>query len=191
MRFLARILALVMLAGGPAFAAGDLAVVQSTATILSGASLSGAIDLGPNRAFAIVMPASWTTANLTFQGSADGITYNNLYDDTGTEVSVTAAASQYIVVSSPAKLLGVRWIKRQARRSTTRLAQARPSLRAALSAMPAIPRGSTRRQTQPPAPRLTASTPTAAAHPMARRRALAALVRSVPWPLLAARAGLL
>lgn len=111
MRFLARILALVMLAGGPAFAAGDLAVVQSTATILSGASLSGAIDLGPNRAFAIVMPASWTTANLTFQGSADGITYNNLYDDTGTEVSVTAAASQYIVVSSPAKLLGVRWIK--------------------------------------------------------------------------------
>ena len=111
MKFLARIFALVLLITGPAFAAGDLAVVQYPVTISSGTSLSAAVDLGPNRAFAVVMPASWTAANLTFQGSVDGITYNNLYDDTGTEVTITAAASQYIVLSSPAKILGLRWIK--------------------------------------------------------------------------------
>jgi len=95
----------------PAYAAGDLAVRPVTVTIANGASLSGAVDLGPNRLFAIIMPAAWTTANLTFQVSADGTTYNNLYDDTGTEVTVTAAASQYIVISSPAKMLGARWFK--------------------------------------------------------------------------------
>jgi len=111
LKFLARILALALLISGPAFAAGDLVVVQSSVTISSGTSLSPAVDLGPNRTFAVIMPASWTSANLTFQGSADGINYANVYDDTGTEVTVTAAASQYIVVSSPAKLLGIRWIK--------------------------------------------------------------------------------
>lgn len=94
-----------------AFAAGDLIVSPQAVTIASGQSLSGAIDLGPYRAFAIIMPASWTTANLTFQVSADGVNYANLYDDSGNEVTVTAAASRYIIIASPAKMLGVRWAK--------------------------------------------------------------------------------
>ena len=104
--------------------AGNGQVVTQTATILSGASLSGSIDLGTTRLFAIIMPAAWTTANLTFQVSADGTTYNNLYDDTGTEVTVTAAASQYIVISSPAKMLGARWFKVRSGTNTSAVNQA-------------------------------------------------------------------
>jgi hypothetical protein len=95
----------------PVLAAGDLAVAPTVTTISSGTSLSPAIDLGPNRTFAVVMPAAWTAAALTFQASIDGTNYFNVFDDTGTEVTATVAASQYIVIASPAKMLGVRWIK--------------------------------------------------------------------------------
>lgn len=44
----------------------------------------------------IVMPANWTAANLTFQTSEDGVTWSNLYDRTGVEYTVTAAASHAI-----------------------------------------------------------------------------------------------
>ena len=95
----------------PARAAGDLVVVSIPVTIANGTSLSAAIDLSAYRAFAISMPAAWTTASLTFQASVDGINYFNVYDDTGVEVTATVAASQYVVVSAPVKMLGVRWIK--------------------------------------------------------------------------------
>ncbi len=110
-RWLSALLLLAFAAFTPARAAGDMAVTQISVTIASGASLSAATDLGPYRVFAIVMPASWTTANLTFQGSSDGINFFDLYDDTGTEVSVTATASKYIILTSPVKLLGLRWLK--------------------------------------------------------------------------------
>lgn len=81
------------------------------ATIANGASLSAAVHLHANRLFAIQMPASWTAANLTFQGSFDGTTYADLYDDTGTEVTVTAAASRFILLSTPAMFFGLQRIK--------------------------------------------------------------------------------
>ena len=71
-RWLSALLLLAFAAFTPARAAGDMAVTQISVTIASGASLSAATDLGPYRVFAVVMPASWTTANLTFQGSSDG-----------------------------------------------------------------------------------------------------------------------
>lgn len=84
---------------------------EYTATIANGASLSGTVDLGTNRLFAIVMPASWTTANLTFQVSADGTNFFDLYDDAGTEVAFTAAASRVIQNSNPGRWLGFRYLK--------------------------------------------------------------------------------
>ena len=95
----------------PSRAAGDLAVVAIPATITSGTALSPAIDLQIYRLFAISMPASWTAAPITFQASIDGVNYFNVYDDTGTEVSITVAASQYVVLTTPAKMLGARWLK--------------------------------------------------------------------------------
>lgn len=80
-------------------------------SIANGASLSDAGNLGPFRLVGIVMPATWTAANLTFQVSDDaGTTYNNLYDDLGTEVTVTAAASRYIALD-PAVFAGINYLK--------------------------------------------------------------------------------
>jgi hypothetical protein len=69
------------------------------ATIAAGASLSAAVRLPPGHYLAaIVMPAAWTAAGITFQASADGVTYNDVHDINGTEISVTVAASRIIVL---------------------------------------------------------------------------------------------
>lgn len=79
--------------------------------IANGASLSGAGNLGPFRLVGLVMPADWTAANLTFQVSHDAdTTYNNLYDDEGTEVTVTAADDRYITLD-PSVFAGINCIK--------------------------------------------------------------------------------
>jgi hypothetical protein len=67
-------------------------------TIANGAALSGPLDLAGHVLIAIAMPAAWTAAVLTFQSSIDGgTTWSDVVDDTGTEVSVAAAASRTIV----------------------------------------------------------------------------------------------
>ena len=80
------------------------------AQIASGQSLTGAIDLADGILARIVMPASWTAANLTFQTSNDGASFNDLHDENGNEVTVTAAASRAIRLS-PADWVGVRHLK--------------------------------------------------------------------------------
>lgn len=94
-----------------AVAALGVPLATSPATVANGASLSGAIDLGTARLFAIQMPAAWTAASVTFQASSDCSTYANLFNDAGTEVAATVAASQYIVMASPAAWLGIRCLK--------------------------------------------------------------------------------
>lgn len=80
------------------------------ASIAASASLSGAVDLGGARLARILMPSEWTAANLTFQASTDGETFNNLYDQYGTEYTVTAAAARDIIVNLT-DFLGVRFLK--------------------------------------------------------------------------------
>lgn len=72
-------------------------------------ALSGAVNLGGATLVGIVMPAAWTAANLTFQGSVDGVTYNEITDSAGTAVSVTAAAARYIPIN-PATLPGLQYV---------------------------------------------------------------------------------
>lgn len=73
--------------------------VEVSATIANGASLSAAVSIPAGlRPLAIVMPATWTAANLTFAVSVDGSTYNDMYDDLGTEVAVSADASRFIAL---------------------------------------------------------------------------------------------
>lgn len=80
------------------------------ATIANGQSLSDAIDLGERRAVRIVMPAGWTAAALTFQSSYDGTTFNDLYDESGNEVSYTVAAGRSVRLPV-GDWLGVRYLK--------------------------------------------------------------------------------
>lgn len=82
----------------------------TTVTIANGASLSAAINLAGEGVLSIRMPAAWTTANLTFQASTDGTTYNDVYDEFGTEYTVTAAASRHILVD-PSKFAGATYLK--------------------------------------------------------------------------------
>lgn len=89
---------------------GNGQVSTTTATISSGNSLSSGIDLGTARLARIVMPASWTAANLTFQTSPDNSTWSDLYDSYGTEYTVTAAASRAIIIPL-VDFIGVRYIK--------------------------------------------------------------------------------
>lgn len=82
----------------------------SSATIANGENLSGAVDLGDKTMTGIVMPAAWTAAVLTFAVSADGVTYNPLYDEDGSEVTETVAASRAIRLD-PAQWAGWRYVK--------------------------------------------------------------------------------
>jgi hypothetical protein len=66
-----------------------------TCTIASGASLSGAVNLGGRIPVGVYMPASWTAAALTFQVSPDGVTYYNAHTEAA-EYSVTASAVIYV-----------------------------------------------------------------------------------------------
>jgi hypothetical protein len=85
--------------------------VSQTATIANGASLSDAVAMNEGHyPIAIIMPAAWTAASLTFQASVDGSTYNNLYDTSNTEVSVSTAASRAIRLD-PADWAWVSYLK--------------------------------------------------------------------------------
>ncbi len=79
---------------------GGAQIATATATIASGTSLSSATDLGTGRLVGIIIPAAWTTAAITFQGSADGVTYFDLYDDAieRTIASGSVVASRFIAL---------------------------------------------------------------------------------------------
>jgi hypothetical protein len=85
-----------------------------TATIANGASLSGAVELGDATVVALVLPGTWTAANLTLQASLDGSTFVDVYKNNGaTELEITAAASRYALLnmSDIAGLRGAQSIK--------------------------------------------------------------------------------
>lgn len=86
-------------------------VVYQTAAIAQSGSLSGMIRIGEKVAVGILMPAAWDAANLTFQGSIDdGANFSNIYDSSGNELTVTAAASRYILLD-PTNFVGLTQIK--------------------------------------------------------------------------------
>ena len=110
------LLALYGPAPGPAYAGMPAVSVQPQheavyAVFAQTSTVATAVDLQGGRLVAIQMPSTWEAANLTFQGSWDGGAYNNVYDDGGNEVSVTAAASRYIVFDALGNIEGLRFVK--------------------------------------------------------------------------------
>jgi hypothetical protein len=73
---------------------------KTTSVTIPGRDATGlsAVFFNPGRMTSIQMPATWTAAQLTFQGSPDGITYTNIYDSNGNEVIVQAAASELVTI---------------------------------------------------------------------------------------------
>lgn len=68
-------------------------MTQVNAVIAAGASLSGSIFLGGSCISSINIPSNWTAANITLQGSFDGVNFFNLYDNAGSEIVLTAVAN--------------------------------------------------------------------------------------------------
>ncbi len=83
-------------------------VTTNVATILSGASVSNGMYIGHGMLVGIQMPTGWDAADLTFQGSVDGVTYQDIYDFQGAEVDVKAAASHFVTID---EFKGCPWIK--------------------------------------------------------------------------------
>src|SRR4051812_5926236 len=75
-------------------------------------ALSGVVDLGGYQLVAIEMPSSWSGTTLTFQAknknavetgdneTDDAESWKDLYNDAGTEVSVTVAANRIVGVAT-------------------------------------------------------------------------------------------
>jgi len=79
-------------------------------TIGNGAALSDAVRCDTMRPVAIIMPDAWTAADLTLQASVDGVTFADMYDASGAEITIDADASRYIQLD-PAMLAGMVAIK--------------------------------------------------------------------------------
>lgn len=71
-----------------------------TATIANAAQLSSAIENKYGAELGLVVPAAFTGTAVTFEVSADGTTYQGLYDTAGNAVSVTVAQGRSYVLPS-------------------------------------------------------------------------------------------
>lgn len=93
-------------------------LVVYPAVIASGQSLSGAVDLESNILAGFQMPSAWDAANLTFEGSYDGVTFAKIVGTYELELGVQPATFWLLnlwqaggQVLSPFACLGVRYLK--------------------------------------------------------------------------------
>jgi len=85
-------------------------IKTATIAVATSATDSAAVDLDGMHLFAIETPATLTGTSLTFKVSADNSTFTGLYDDTGTQYSVTVAASRVIYLD-PSKFAAFQYLK--------------------------------------------------------------------------------
>jgi hypothetical protein len=69
-------------------------IAVETVTIGAGSALSGTQQSGLHLV-GIQVPSGWTTAGITFNGSADNLTFQPVYDNNDAEVVVQAQAGCY------------------------------------------------------------------------------------------------
>lgn len=82
-------------------------------TIANAGTISAAVSVGDLTPVAIIMPATWTSAVLTFSMCpTSGGTFNDLYDGVGAgaEYTLTVAASRRVAID-PQMFLGVGFLK--------------------------------------------------------------------------------
>lgn len=73
--------------------------------------LTGAADLQNYSLVGVIMPATWTAADITFEGSVDDTTFNTIKSNSGTTYTLTVAASEYIYIPISDSFLFPRYIK--------------------------------------------------------------------------------
>jgi hypothetical protein len=83
---------------------------ETTVTIASGATTSGAVDLLGMVLVGIIMPSAFTGTSITFQASPDNSTFTAVYNSAGTQLTATVSTSRTILFS-PGDFVGVRNLK--------------------------------------------------------------------------------
>lgn len=99
--------------------------VDATLNIAANASVSDAFKLDRNWLISLVMPAAWTAASLTFQGSNEQdtpTTWADLYSETG-EIVVTSAAASRGIILPPTLVHGWWWVRLRSGTSAAPVAQ--------------------------------------------------------------------
>ena len=89
---------------------GRIGFQTTTLTVAQSAQTSDAIQLNGFGIVGVEMPSALTSTTMTFTGSQDGVTYSALYNTSGSQLSVTVAASR-IILFTPGDLIGVNYIK--------------------------------------------------------------------------------
>jgi hypothetical protein len=77
-----------------------MAISIVTGTIAADASLSSAMDCTAGRVLRVTTPDAWTPANLSFQVSNDGVTFNDAYDLAGKEYVIPCKANRCVIVQA-------------------------------------------------------------------------------------------
>lgn len=96
--------------------------IQGTATIAAAGSLSDAVDVSGARSVGLSVPAA-TSAALTFQGSADGVTFRDVYTSAAAELSI-AASTHNRAYTLATELAGFNFIKVRSGTAAVPVAQA-------------------------------------------------------------------
>lgn len=92
-----------------------------TATIAATESLSGVVALGAGAPVAIQMPAGWDAADVTFQGSLDGVNFYDLYDES-IELQIAVDADRLVSIGA-SPFAGIPYLKVRSGTSDTPVAQ--------------------------------------------------------------------
>ena len=77
---------------------GELTMPTATVTIAAGQSLSTTLDLTAGSLAQLLAPDVWSPANVSFQLSADGLAFGDLYDVNGAEVVRAMGASRGVAI---------------------------------------------------------------------------------------------
>ena len=93
--------------GNPAYG-----LFSASGTFGAAASVSGAIAVNNAHVVALLVPAGWTTANLRFQGSPDGVTFYPLRDMLGNPMTALITAGEANQIP-PAMLSGWPYLRLQ------------------------------------------------------------------------------
>ena len=83
-----------------------------TATFLINTTTSNPINLGGCSLVGLIMPNSFTGTSITFKASNDGSNFYDMYNASGTQLTVTVAtASSRWIALTPSDFAGVKHIK--------------------------------------------------------------------------------
>ena len=78
--------------------------------VSSSATDSNVINLGGGLLVGLVMPSTWTAADITLKAGPTDSTLLDVYDDAGNQETLTVAASRYVTVE-PKTLVGANFVQ--------------------------------------------------------------------------------